>query len=143
MQAHTLSHTHTRTITTTNNNENWMHARDRRFVLQFFLADGSLSIFEPPVRNSGVLGGRFLERMRLQAPASSAAAAGAAAGAAGARQPRRADVAAYVGAANMFVGARLVVMVRCVHVVLVSTCVDERMVVGWGGGCRDALGVGR
>ena len=35
---------------------------DRRFVVSFFLVDGTLSVFEPPVRNSGLIGGKFLER---------------------------------------------------------------------------------
>lgn len=34
----------------------------RRFVLSYFLADDTLSVYEPPIRNSGILGGRFYER---------------------------------------------------------------------------------
>jgi len=35
---------------------------DRKFILSFFLADDTISIFEPPARNSGIIGGKFLER---------------------------------------------------------------------------------
>lgn len=35
---------------------------DRSFVLSFFLADDTLSVFEPSGRNSGFPGGKFLER---------------------------------------------------------------------------------
>ena len=34
----------------------------RRFVVQCFLSDDTVSIFEPPIRNSGVVGGKFMER---------------------------------------------------------------------------------
>lgn len=35
---------------------------NRRFVFQFFMEDDTISIREPPVRNSGVMGGSFLGR---------------------------------------------------------------------------------
>lgn len=35
---------------------------DRRFIIQFFLEDNTLRVREPPQRNSGVIGGNFLER---------------------------------------------------------------------------------
>lgn len=37
---------------------------NRRFVLTFFLADGQLAIFEPPQRNSGIVGGKFLQKCK-------------------------------------------------------------------------------
>jgi len=43
---------------------------DRKFILSYFLANDTLSIFEPPSRNSGVVGGKFLERMEILKPAS-------------------------------------------------------------------------
>lgn len=58
---------------------------ERRFVLSYFLADDTLSVFEPPVRNSGIVGGRFLERTRV----------------------------AHVQPATLFVGARLHILQRC------------------------------
>ncbi|KAJ3091880.1 EF-hand domain-containing member C2 [Quaeritorhiza haematococci] len=42
--------------------------RDRRFVISVFMADDSVSIFEPPQRNSGIVGGKFLEKCRIKKP---------------------------------------------------------------------------
>lgn len=42
----------------------------RRFVLSYFMMDDSILIFEPPVRNSGISGGKFLERQRVYKPQS-------------------------------------------------------------------------
>ncbi len=35
---------------------------DRRFIISFSLLDSQVSIFEPHVKNSGIIGGRFLEK---------------------------------------------------------------------------------
>jgi hypothetical protein len=51
---------------------------DRVFVLSYFLMDDTLSIFEPPLRNSGIVGGKFLERSKVQPQAAVAGSAGAA-----------------------------------------------------------------
>lgn len=40
--------------------------RERRFVLSFFAADETVSVFEPPVRNSGITGGKYLERAKVR-----------------------------------------------------------------------------
>jgi len=40
----------------------------RRFVIQFFMEDDTLAIREPPVRNSGVMGGMFLRRQVVKKP---------------------------------------------------------------------------
>ncbi|KAK9901296.1 hypothetical protein WJX75_004594 [Coccomyxa subellipsoidea] len=45
--------------------------RERSFVVSFFLADNSLSIFEHAQPNSGFQGGRFLERRRIMNPEAS------------------------------------------------------------------------
>ena len=37
----------------------------RRFVVSLFMGDGSVSVYEPPVPNSGFMGGKFLERQRV------------------------------------------------------------------------------
>lgn len=39
---------------------------DRRFIIQFFLADDSISIYEPAQKNSGVMEGKFLERRKYK-----------------------------------------------------------------------------
>ncbi|XP_016065312.1 PREDICTED: EF-hand domain-containing protein 1 isoform X1 [Miniopterus natalensis] len=45
--------------------------KGRRFVLSYFLATDMISIFEPPVRNSGIIGGKYLGRTKVVKPHSS------------------------------------------------------------------------
>ncbi|XP_049980024.1 EF-hand domain-containing protein 1 isoform X2 [Alexandromys fortis] len=45
--------------------------KDRRFIFSYFLATDMISIFEPPVRNSGIIGGKFLGRTKVVKPFSS------------------------------------------------------------------------
>lgn len=40
----------------------------RKFVLSCFLADSTISIFEPVQRNSGIVGGKFLQRTKVKNP---------------------------------------------------------------------------
>lgn len=42
----------------------------RRFIISYRLADEMITVYEPPVRNSGVIGGKFLERTRVSKPGS-------------------------------------------------------------------------
>lgn len=42
----------------------------RRFVLSYFLSNDMISIFEIPTRNSGIIGGKFLEKTRVPKPGS-------------------------------------------------------------------------
>jgi len=44
--------------------------RDRRFILSYRLSDDMITIFEPQQRNSGIIGGKFLERTRIAKPES-------------------------------------------------------------------------
>ncbi|CAL1533193.1 unnamed protein product [Lymnaea stagnalis] len=44
--------------------------RGRRFIIAYRLADDMITIYEPPVRNSGIIGGKFLERTRVAKPGS-------------------------------------------------------------------------
>ncbi|XP_013366215.1 PREDICTED: EF-hand domain-containing protein 1 [Chinchilla lanigera] len=44
--------------------------KDRRFIFSYFLATDMISIFEPPVRNSGIMGGKYLGRSRVVKPLS-------------------------------------------------------------------------
>jgi len=46
---------------------------DRKFILSFFLSDDTVAIFEPPARNSGIIGGKFLERGTILKPNSNIA----------------------------------------------------------------------
>lgn len=42
--------------------------QQRRYIITYFLTDDTLSIYEPELRNSGVVNGKFLERGRYKAP---------------------------------------------------------------------------
>ncbi|XP_076872658.1 EF-hand domain-containing protein 1 [Brachyhypopomus gauderio] len=42
----------------------------RRFILSYFLANDMVSIFETSKRNSGIIGGKFLEKTRIPKPGS-------------------------------------------------------------------------
>lgn len=44
---------------------------ERKFVVSYFLADDTISVYEPRQRNSGIVGGKFLERMRMTKPQGS------------------------------------------------------------------------
>lgn len=44
--------------------------KDRRFILSYFLSNDTISIFEKPTRNSGIIGGKFLEKTRVPKPGS-------------------------------------------------------------------------
>lgn len=44
--------------------------RNRRFIISYYLADDTISIFEPQQRNSGIMGGKFLERRKITKPDS-------------------------------------------------------------------------
>ncbi|KAK3704391.1 hypothetical protein QZH41_008280 [Actinostola sp. cb2023] len=45
--------------------------KNRRFIISYRLADDMLTIYEPPVRNAGIIGGKYLERTRATKPGSS------------------------------------------------------------------------
>ncbi|XP_027594162.1 EF-hand domain-containing protein 1 [Pipra filicauda] len=44
--------------------------RNRRFILSYFLSDDTISIYEPPIQNSGIPGGKYLKRTRVAKPGS-------------------------------------------------------------------------
>lgn len=44
--------------------------RDRKFVVSYHLANDTITIFEPRTRNSGVIGGKFLENRKVKKPNS-------------------------------------------------------------------------
>ena len=39
---------------------------DRRFIISFYLADDTISIFEPAQKNSGIIEGPFLARKKYK-----------------------------------------------------------------------------
>ncbi|NXP48656.1 EFHC1 protein, partial [Heliornis fulica] len=44
--------------------------RKRHFILSYFLSNDMISIYEPPVRNSGIIGGKYLGKTRVAKPGS-------------------------------------------------------------------------
>ncbi|XP_075056583.1 EF-hand domain-containing protein 1 isoform X2 [Mixophyes fleayi] len=44
--------------------------KGRRFILHYYLSNDMISIFEPQIRNSGIIGGKFLERIKVLKPGS-------------------------------------------------------------------------
>merc|ERR1719231_1938180 len=44
--------------------------RVRIFVIKYFLADDTMAAFEPPQKNSGIMGGKFIQRTRIKKPSS-------------------------------------------------------------------------
>jgi len=44
--------------------------KGRRFVMSYRLSDDMMTIYEPPIKNSGVVGGKFLEKTRVAKPGS-------------------------------------------------------------------------
>jgi EF-hand domain-containing protein 1 len=40
----------------------------RKFIISYRLSDDTIGIFEPPMRNSGIIGGKFLEYSRVGKP---------------------------------------------------------------------------
>ena len=41
---------------------------NRKFIISYRLSDDMMQIYEPPQRNAGILGGKFLERTRVRKP---------------------------------------------------------------------------
>jgi len=42
--------------------------RERLFIISYYLADDTIGVYEPPARNSGFMGGKFMERSRAKEP---------------------------------------------------------------------------
>jgi hypothetical protein len=40
----------------------------RSFIITFFLSDDTVQIYEPPERNSGIIAGKYLQRMKIKNP---------------------------------------------------------------------------
>ena len=66
----------------------------RRFIVSYFLSDDTLSVFEPPQRNSGVIGGKFLERGRAPLPN---------------QQKFSATKTQYYSSADFYIGAKVII----------------------------------
>uniref|UniRef100_A0A3Q0T880 EF-hand domain-containing family member C2 n=1 Tax=Amphilophus citrinellus TaxID=61819 RepID=A0A3Q0T880_AMPCI len=66
--------------------------RERVFIISFYLCDDTISVFERPQRNSGVLGGRFLARGRVKKPG---------------QELFKSELSQYFTAQDLYVGATL------------------------------------
>nr|XP_030138939.3 EF-hand domain-containing family member C2 [Taeniopygia guttata] len=66
--------------------------KDRKFIISFFLRDDTISIFEYAERNSGIAGGKFLERSRIKKPG---------------QELFKSEPSEYYNAQDLFVGARV------------------------------------
>lgn len=67
--------------------------KDRMFIISFFLSDDTILVFEPPQRNSGIIGGKFLERARIRKPG---------------QEIYKSEMSEYFKPQDLFVGAKVV-----------------------------------
>ncbi|TRY94015.1 hypothetical protein DNTS_029585 [Danionella cerebrum] len=66
--------------------------KERVFTICFYLNDDTIAVFEPPQRNSGVIGGRFLERGKVKKPG---------------QELFKSEMSEYFSAQDLYVGAHL------------------------------------
>ncbi|XP_074760965.1 EF-hand domain-containing family member C2 isoform X2 [Athene noctua] len=66
--------------------------KDRKFIISYFLSDDTISVFEHMQQNTGILGGKFLERGRIKKPG---------------QELFKSEPSEYFSAQNLFVGARV------------------------------------
>ncbi|KAM6418565.1 EF-hand domain-containing family member C2 isoform 1-T1 [Pluvialis apricaria] len=66
--------------------------KDRKFIISYFLSDDTISVFEQIQQNTGILGGKFLERGRIKKPG---------------QELFKSEPSEYFNAQDLFVGARV------------------------------------
>ncbi|NXL33731.1 EFHC2 protein, partial [Glaucidium brasilianum] len=66
--------------------------KDRKFIISYFLSDDTISVFEHTEQNTGILGGKFLERGRIKKPG---------------QELFKSKPSEYFSGENLFVGARV------------------------------------
>ncbi|KAG9485612.1 hypothetical protein GDO78_008610 [Eleutherodactylus coqui] len=66
--------------------------KERTFIISYFLSDDTIAVFEPLQRNSGIIGGKFLERCRIKKPG---------------QELFKTEISEYFKAQDLFVGARV------------------------------------
>ncbi|NWY52272.1 EFHC2 protein, partial [Chionis minor] len=66
--------------------------KDRKFIISYFLSDDTISVFEQVQQNTGILGGKFLERGRIKKPG---------------QELFKSEPSEYFKAQDLFVGARV------------------------------------
>ena len=87
----------------------------RSFTLNYFLSDGTCAIREPPLRNSGHVGGSFSKRHRVKKPERMQTLVPKPVSASSAFEA--APVIAYYEASDLFVGAQIEFVGKCFEVV--------------------------
>ncbi|KAL7881553.1 hypothetical protein AOLI_G00084010 [Acnodon oligacanthus] len=68
--------------------------KDRTFIISFYLSDDTITVFEPTQRNSGVIGGKFLERSRVKKPG---------------QELFKSEMSEYYKAQDLYVGAKIII----------------------------------
>ncbi|NXG62012.1 EFHC2 protein, partial [Hemiprocne comata] len=66
--------------------------KDRKFIISYFLSDDTISVFELTQQNTGIVGGKFLERGRIKKPG---------------QELFKSKPSEYFKAQNLFVGSRV------------------------------------
>ncbi|XP_033003020.1 EF-hand domain-containing family member C2 [Lacerta agilis] len=66
--------------------------KDRKFIVSYYLSDDTIQVFEPPQRNTGIVGGKFLERGRVKKPG---------------QEQFKAELSEYYTAKDLYVGAKV------------------------------------
>ncbi|XP_039532156.1 EF-hand domain-containing family member C2 isoform X2 [Pimephales promelas] len=66
--------------------------KERVFIICLYLSDDTIAVFEPPQRNSGLIGGKFLERGRVKKPG---------------QELFKSEKSEYYTAQDLYVGARV------------------------------------
>ncbi|XP_006902140.1 PREDICTED: EF-hand domain-containing family member C2-like [Elephantulus edwardii] len=65
---------------------------DRMFIISYFLSDDTISVFELTERNSGLTGGKFLQRVRVKRPG---------------QEVFKSELSEYIQPEELYVGARI------------------------------------
>ncbi|XP_065600088.1 EF-hand domain-containing family member C2 [Cyrtonyx montezumae] len=65
---------------------------DRKFIIHYFLSDDTISVFERRQRNTGIIGGKFLEKRRIKKPG---------------QELFKSEPSEYFNAQDLFIGARV------------------------------------
>ncbi|XP_062861743.1 EF-hand domain-containing family member C2 [Trichomycterus rosablanca] len=66
--------------------------KTRSFIISYYLSDDTISVFEPSQKNSGLIGGKYLERSRVKKPT---------------QEIFKSEMSEYYKAQDMYVGATL------------------------------------
>ncbi|XP_055071584.2 EF-hand domain-containing family member C2 [Misgurnus anguillicaudatus] len=66
--------------------------KERIFIISYYLSDDTIAVFEPPQRNSGVAGGKYLARGRVKKPG---------------QELFKSEMSEYFTAQDLYVGAKL------------------------------------